>query len=131
MTSRVLVVDQDVPLLQALAVQLRSAGHEVALAQTSEQVARHINEQAPDVVVLELDMPSEDGISFPEWIGRLIDVVATPVVYVTSDHSDDVAIRTKRLGAFALVRKPFDASILTTVNEAAACARVAPPRPSA
>ena len=104
MTSRVLVVDRDVPLLQALAVQLRSAGHEVALAQTSEQVARHINEQAPDVVVLELDMPSEDGVSFPEWIGRLIDVVATPVVYVTSDHSDDVAIRTASSPASAISR---------------------------
>ena len=60
--SRVLVVDDERPILRALGVGLRARGYEVELAETGEDALRCAATRPPDVVILDLGLPGIDGI---------------------------------------------------------------------
>ncbi len=56
--SRVLVVDDDAQLLRALRITLRAAGHEVVTAPDGTTALREAAAAHPDVVVLDLGLPT-------------------------------------------------------------------------
>ena len=60
--ARVLVIDDDRALLQALRVGLSAAGHEVLVAYHGEEGLSKVALRRPDVVVLDLGLPDLDGL---------------------------------------------------------------------
>ena len=59
--SRVLVVDDEVPLLRALATNLRARGYVVDLAPTGEEALELATRRRPDAVILDLGLPGISG----------------------------------------------------------------------
>ncbi len=59
--TRVLVVDDELPILRTLAVNLRARGFEVDLATSGEQALELAATQLPEIVVLDLGLPGIDG----------------------------------------------------------------------
>lgn len=101
---RILVVDDDIELAGLLQFALSGAGYEVLLAfdgcQALEQFARH----APELVVLDVNLPRLDGYQVLAALRRTSDV---PVMMLTvrADEADEV--RGLDLGADDYLRKPF------------------------
>ena len=60
--SRVLVVDDEPPILRALTANLRARGFEPAAARDGEEALRVAAEFHPDVVVLDLGLPGISGL---------------------------------------------------------------------
>ena len=111
MASRILVVD-DVPtnvkLLEAI---LSNNGYGVVTAANGEEALERVAEQAPDLVLTDVQMPGIDG---HEVVRRLRADPATsflPIVMVTSSEGEDRAAAIEA-GADDFVQKPFDRSEL-------------------
>ncbi|MHC4947525.1 MAG: response regulator [Planctomycetota bacterium] len=123
----ILVADDDIRLLQALAVRLRSDGYRVVLAQNARQAVDKAQAERPDLLLLDINMPGGDGFGAHERIGGIDGLRDTPVVYLTGALPQSARDTARRLGAHAVLTKPFEADELTrTIREALGEAIAAP-----
>ena len=101
----VLVVDDDRSIREMLAEYLAVQGYEVALAEDGPSMRTQIERAAPDVVLLDLRLPKEDGLSLARYLRERYDV---GIIMVTG--ADNVVDRIVGLevGADDYVTKPFD-----------------------
>ena len=107
-SKRVLVVDDDPDLVLGLRVRLEAMGYDVAGASDAEVASAAIAGAAPDVIILDLGLPGEDGLSFLTRLrngGGL--TAAIPVIVLTAG---DEAERAPALAAGAQVffQKPVE-----------------------
>ncbi len=104
--GRVLIVDDEPDILLMLRVNLESEGFSTALAGDGETALRRMEEEHPDVVLLDVMMPVMDG-----WgvLGGLHRLDPRPRILVLSAKSGarDMA-KAYELGADEYVTKPFD-----------------------
>lgn len=106
-TTRVLVVDDIEPNVRLLQAILGAQGYEVATARSGEEALDRVAAQAPDLVLLDVQMPGIDGY---EVCRRLREDPATsflPIVMVTSSEGED-RVRAIDAGADDFIQKPFN-----------------------
>jgi two-component system KDP operon response regulator KdpE len=103
--ERVLVVDDEQPILRAMAVNLRARGYTVDVATTGEEALVQAARHHPDAVVLDLGLPGIDGL---DVIRGLRGWSSTPILILSA--RDDRANKVLALdaGADDYVTKPFD-----------------------
>jgi two-component system nitrogen regulation response regulator NtrX len=100
----VLVVDDVRPMAEQYAYDLkRRGGYEVLTAGSGEDALEIITREAPDCVVLDLEMPGMDGFEVLRLLGRR--GVETPVIVYTGTGNFDRCIQAVRLGAAGFVDK--------------------------
>lgn len=101
----VLVVDDDPDILDLMAEALLDAGYPVAKAKHGAEALERINEEEPQLILLDMRMPVMDGWTFAkvfrERYGRRI-----PIVVVTA--AEDSRLRAAEIGADGHLGKPFD-----------------------
>lgn len=108
--ARILAIDDEPANLALVEAVLRREGyrHFEALSEPRLAAERHLAFQ-PDLVLLDLMMPSIDGYALLDSLGRLTgadDLV--PVMVLTADTSIEAKRRALALGARDIVTKPFD-----------------------
>jgi DNA-binding response OmpR family regulator len=103
--SRVLVVEDDAVLGAGLVGLLAGDGHEVRWAQTASEAYRLLVESVPDLVLLDLGLPDEDGLAVCEQVRQRHPAVV--VVVVTARTSEADAVLALDGGADDVVLKPF------------------------
>jgi two-component system KDP operon response regulator KdpE len=101
---KVLVIDDDPSLLQALRVGLRAGGHEVVTAANGEQGISATAVSAPDIVILDLGLPDIDGLEVCRRIRQWSDV---PIVVLSATETEDRKVGALDGGANDYVTKPF------------------------
>jgi two-component system KDP operon response regulator KdpE len=102
--SRVLVVDDESPLLRALGTNLRARGYQVDLAPTGEEALQLAARHRPDAVILDLGLP---GISGIEVIEGLRGWTAVPVIILSARGAEHDKVAALDAGADDYVTKPF------------------------
>src|SRR6184192_595610 len=114
--ARVLIIDDDVTLRQALTKHLEHVGHEVRQAADGDAGIRAYERHAADVVIVDIFMPGQGGL---QTIGRLrrewpaVKIVA--MSGVKSAGAIDVGGHAVALGADRFVTKPFEADTLVAL----------------
>ncbi len=106
--GRILLVDDDAAVLEAVHVGLVYYGFEVSPF-TSASAARRFFEEHPDtvdVVLCDLNMPGEDGVSFLRRVFEQDDSVVG--VLLTGAATTHNAVRAMRAGVFDFIGKPLD-----------------------
>jgi two-component system OmpR family response regulator len=104
-TLRVLVVDDHVDIREPLAQYLGQRGLAVSSAADAEQ-ARHLLRYLPfDIVVLDIMLPDEDGLSLCRHVMQTLD---TPVILLTAMAAPPDRVAGLETGADDYVVKPFD-----------------------
>ena len=101
---RILCVDDEAPILKALAVNLRARDYDVDLAATGEDALRLAAAHHPDAIVLDLGLP---GISGIEVIEGLRGWSAVPIVVLSARDAEHDKIAALDAGADDYVTKPF------------------------
>jgi two-component system OmpR family response regulator len=103
--ATILVVDDEEPLSDLVSSALRFAGYTVTTESNGFDALRTIKTEAPDLIVLDVNMPELDGFEVCRRIRR--DGVQTPVIFLTArDDIDD--LRTGfRQGGDDYLTKPF------------------------
>jgi two-component system KDP operon response regulator KdpE len=102
--SRVLVVDDDPRILRTLEVNLRARGYEVDLARTGEAALEAAAKRHPDVVILDLGLPTMDGL---DVVRGLRGWTSVPIVVLSGRGSEAAKVEALDLGADDYVTKPF------------------------
>ena len=102
--SRVLVVDDEAPILRALATNLRARGYTVDVAGTGEDALVLAARHRPDAVILDLGLP---GISGIEVIEGLRGWTAVPILILSAREAEHEKVAALDAGADDYVTKPF------------------------
>ena len=104
--TRILVVDDEYLIRWTLQKNLEKAGYAVLLAETGEDALQKISEEAPDLVLLDINLPGMDGFEVLEKAFQ-IDQSFIPIM-ITAFEDVDRVVRAIKLGAFDYITKPFD-----------------------
>jgi putative two-component system response regulator len=108
-SHRVLIVDDEASNTKLLAQYLRRWGYtDVATTNTSGLAIEFFESFAPDLVLLDLHMPSPSGFDLLGQLPRSADGVDVPVLVLTADVSRDSKHRGLEAGARDFLTKPFD-----------------------
>jgi two-component system, OmpR family, phosphate regulon response regulator OmpR len=103
--SHILVVDDDDRLRDLLRRYLAREGHDVTVAKDAQQARRFLQTMTFDLMVLDVMMPGEDGLSLLKGIRQEID---TPVIMLTARGQPSERIEGLKLGADDYLPKPFE-----------------------
>ncbi|HCS3627450.1 TPA: two-component system sensor histidine kinase PhoQ [Shigella flexneri] len=102
---RVLVVEDNALLRHHLKVQIQDAGHQVDDAEDAKEADYYLNEHLPDIAIVDLGLPDEDGLSLiRRW--RSNDV-SLPILVLTARESWQDKVEVLSAGADDYVTKPF------------------------
>jgi two-component system KDP operon response regulator KdpE len=102
--TKVLLVDDEVRFLRSLAISLQARGYDVDTATTGEEGLDRAARGHPDIVVLDLGLPSMDGI---DVLKRLRGWTEVPVVVLSARHEEPSKVAALDAGADDYVTKPF------------------------
>lgn len=105
MSVRVLVVDDERLLVKALKHSLEREGYEVLTAYDGEEALRAVDEQGPDIVVLDIMLPKVDGFTVCRRIRQAHQV---PIIMLTAKTDDVDKILGLEFGADDYLTKPFN-----------------------
>ncbi|MGH8161229.1 MAG: sigma-54-dependent transcriptional regulator [Gammaproteobacteria bacterium] len=109
--ERILVVDDEPGIRTAIGEILGDEGYEVALASGALEARRAFAAARPDLVLLDIWMEGEDGISLLKSWTKLPGGVP-PVLMMSGHGTVDTAIEATRLGALDFIEKPVSLSKL-------------------
>lgn len=110
---RILVVNDDPSVLGDLKSHLEEAGYEVLLAADGAAGLQLASSAAPDLVLLDVDMPYWNGYGLFQRLKADPATRQIPLVFLTAD--EQLEARTLQLGANACLRKPLKPDRLLAV----------------
>ncbi len=103
---KVLMVDDEEDFVTTLAERMKMRDLDSEVALDGEQALQIVDEDVPDVMVLDLKMPGIDGMEVLRRVRKGYPNVQ--VVILTGHGSEKDEAEAKRLGAFAYLQKPVD-----------------------
>ena len=112
---RVLIIDDDPEIVQAIAIRLGAAGYDVITAHDAEQGIDLALETRPDVVVMDIQMPTMDGLTALALIHAHSATQNTPVVVLSACSS--ARRHALQMGARYFLDKPFNVKALLEAIE--------------
>src|SRR6185437_9022812 len=114
---KILVADDNVVILKAVAITLKSAGYEVRTAMDGTTAISCVRRERPDLIILDINFPPEathtggiqwDGFLILDWLRRLEESRDTPIIFITSGQSSNLLEKAVSAGAVAFFHKPID-----------------------
>lgn len=106
--SRVLVVEDDPDLGDAIVMYFKEEGLDAQLARDGDQAMRMVDDHSPAVMVLDLMMPRRDGFSVLRELRADGRINSIPVIVVTAIFGLSERLYATELGAVDYVTKPFE-----------------------
>ncbi|MFE9645178.1 response regulator transcription factor [Streptomyces sp. NPDC006365] len=104
--AHLLVVDDDVGVRDVLTMALELLGFEVTCAATGHQALRLVTRRAPDLVLLDVNLPDVDGFEVCRTL-RERDLTM-PVLFLSGRSAVDDRVRGLDLGGDDFITKPFE-----------------------
>ena len=111
--TRILVVDDEHLIRWSLEQSLTKQGYEVAQAASGEEALKLVRDDAPDLVLLDIQLPGINGLEVLERIKEIDSQII--VIMVTALGVVETAVKAMRSGAYDYVNKPFNLDELAIV----------------
>lgn len=115
--KKVVIVEDDLDQVKALNVRLISRGYVAAIAMNAVSALTVIENERPDLILLDLGLPGGDGYSVLEKLRGKPDLASIPVIVVTSRTELRDKVRSFDAGVRYYFEKPFDSEDLLAVIE--------------
>jgi two-component system, NtrC family, nitrogen regulation response regulator NtrX len=117
MYPSVMIVDDEPSILQSLSGILSDEGFEIFTASNGYEALKRIEQEAPDLVLLDIWMPGLDGIETLKEIKKNNPVIQ--VIIITGHGTIETAVSATKLGAFDLIEKPLSIDkVIVAINRA-------------
>jgi len=114
----ILVVDDEPDIRQLVSEILEDEGYDVAVAESAEEAKELRRKRRPDLVLLDIWMPGEDGISLLKGWQKTGDLCC-PVIMMSGHGTIETAVEATRLGAYDFIEKPLSiAKMLLAIENA-------------
>jgi DNA-binding NtrC family response regulator len=104
--ASILIVDDEEAMRLGLAEALKSHGFTVRTCGSASEARSAMNDEVFDVVITDLVMPGDDGMSLLEWVGTNHEDV--PVIMITGFSTVATAVEAMQKGAHDYISKPFN-----------------------
>ncbi|MCL4499129.1 MAG: response regulator transcription factor [Chloroflexi bacterium] len=104
MPKRVLIVDDEEPLLEAVSYALQEEGFEVKAASDAKEIDRVIEGFKPNLVILDLMLPEVTGFEVVKQVRRNFDL---PILILSAKAEEIYKVLALELGADDYITKPF------------------------
>jgi two-component system phosphate regulon response regulator PhoB len=112
MSLRIMIVEDEEPLLELLRYNFESAGYEVETVAHGEEAETRLKEQVPDVLVLDWMLPGLSGIELCRRLRQKPRTKHLPLIMLTARGEEADRVRGLDTGADDYVVKPFSVSEL-------------------
>lgn len=114
---KVLLVDDEQEFIETLSERLRMRDMDAKLALDGEQALAAVEDDEPDVILLDLKMPGMDGMEVLRKVKKAYPHVQ--VVMLTGHGTEKDEEQAERLGAYAYLQKPVDLErLVVTLRDA-------------
>ena len=104
MSVRILIVDDEPPIVDMLAYNLQRANYEVIIARDGQEALDTARQEEPDLIILDLMLPRLDGLEVCRALRKERDV---PIIMLTARDGEVDRVVGLELGADDYVVKPF------------------------
>ncbi|MEX0711343.1 MAG: response regulator transcription factor [Pirellulales bacterium] len=116
--ERILVVDDEEDLLELIQYNLTKEGYRVTCVASGEDAMREARGQVPDLIVLDLLLPSIDGLEVCKLLKANSRTSHVPIVMLTAKTEEADQVTGLELGADAYLTKPFSPRVLVATIKA-------------
>ncbi len=107
MAKKVLVADDEPSIVTALEFLLQRSGYEVRIARNGDEAIRAIEQEPPDLVLLDIMMPGRSGYEVCKRVRERADWRAIKIVMLTAKGRDAEVQKGLAMGADRYITKPF------------------------
>jgi len=115
MRKTILIVDDEASIRESLGAILSDEGYEVLTAGSGEEALKTIEEELPNLVLLDIWLPGMDGIETLKAIK--VDHPQLRVVVISGHGTIETAVKATKLGAFDFIEKPLSLDKVILVVE--------------
>jgi diguanylate cyclase (GGDEF)-like protein len=105
--SIVLIVDDNPTNLLVLSQTLKEVGLKVRVSMDGESALEQVQEEQPELILLDIQMPGIDGFETCERLKSNPSTSDIPVIFITANHGTESIVKGLSLGAVDYVIKPF------------------------
>lgn len=119
MKARILVVDDDPDIATMLEDRLQASDYGTLIAQDGMQAIELIEREAPQLMLLDLDMPRLTGLEVLKRLPKIRAAEDLPVIVMTAHGSIESAVEAMKNGAYDFLTKPLDKDHLLLVIQKA------------
>jgi len=109
----ILVVDDNPDMLDIAKTILEGSGYGVQTANNGLDIFSRLEEQKPDLIILDITMPYIDGLEVLERLKGTAETSSIPVILLTVKVQHEDVLKGYKLGADYYITKPFNSSQLT------------------
>ncbi len=106
--KKILIVDDEVELVEMLAMRLRASGYEVFSVADGEDALATVRADKPDLILLDIMLPKIDGYKICSAIKKDAEFKETPVILLTAKDAMHEADKLEAAGADHCIIKPFE-----------------------
>lgn len=106
MNCKVLIIDDELTICNALKISFESDGYHVAFALSAKEGLAKLEHFSPDVVVLDLRLPDMNGLTVLSQIKCFNEDIV--VIIITAFGETSTAVEAVKKGAYDFIAKPFD-----------------------
>lgn len=111
--KQIFIVDDEVTNLRVAENALKDF-YQLKLVTGGKQLFILLDQETPDLILLDIQMPEMDGIAVMELLKQHDDYKKIPVVFLTSNTDKEIVMRALQLGAIDYIAKPFDIANLSS-----------------
>ena len=112
-SNRILIIDQDTTFIQTVSGYFKSIGIEVVSSGDGIEGYRMAKEATPGIVILDTELPNLDGFQICRLLKGDDRYQHIPIVFVSSNDSQDFVVKSERALCDLFLRKPIVADQLT------------------
>ena len=110
--QKILLVDDSKTELRHLSELLGKRGFEVRTAENGEDAMKRLGEETPDLILMDVVMPGQNGFQLTRAIARNPQYAAVPIILCTSKNQETDRVWGMRQGARDYIVKPVNAAEL-------------------
>ncbi|MEM0011514.1 MAG: response regulator [Candidatus Bathyarchaeia archaeon] len=107
MPKKILVVDDERPIVRLVQVNLEHAGYEVVTAYDGREALEKVEQEKPDLIILDVMMPQMDGFEVIQRLQANPKTRDIPVIMLTAKAQDADVFRGWQSGVTLYLTKPF------------------------
>ena len=107
MKANVLIVEDESPILELLALNISQAGYNPLRAISAEHAEKLINEALPDIILLDWMLPGMSGIDFAKKLRSNTLTKTIPIIMLTARSDELDKVKGLEVGADDYITKPF------------------------
>jgi DNA-binding NtrC family response regulator len=104
------IVDDERVVLKSLEIGLKKSGYEVRTFMRAKAFLEYLNQDEPDMVLLDLLLPDGHGLEILKEIKRINRSI--PTIIITAHGDIPSAVQAMKQGAFDYISKPFDLDVV-------------------